>query len=55
MKFVTDPITARLNQEMDVLLDDNHIADVHIHCHVFLDHIQNRKKLVQGLGSDGQK
>jgi len=37
------------------LLDDNHIADTCTHCHVFLDHIQSRKKPVQGLENDRQE
>ena len=35
----SDPITAGLRQEMDILLDNNHIADAWTYCHVFLDHI----------------
>jgi len=42
----SDPITARLSQEMDALPDNNHIADAQSHCHVFLDYIWNRRKPV---------
>ena len=53
--MTSDPITAGLSEETDVPLDDNHIADAQIHCHVFLDCIQSRGKPVQGLGNDGQE
>ena len=52
---MTDPITAGLRQEMDMLPDDDCIADTHTHCHVFLDHIWSRKKPVWGLGNNGQE
>jgi len=55
LSVTSDPITAGLSQETDVPLNDNHIADARTHCHVFLDHIWSRRKLVQGLGNDGQK
>ena len=51
----SNPITAGLSQETDMLSDDNCIADAHTYCHVFLDHIWSKRKLVQGLGNDGQK
>jgi len=51
----SDPITTGLRQETDIPPDDDCIADTHTHCHVFLDHIQNRRKLVQGLENDEQK
>jgi len=51
----SDPITAGLRQKIDMLSDDDCIADAHTHCHVFLDHIWSRKKLVQGSGNDGQE
>jgi len=51
----SDPITARLSKETDVLLDDDHIADARTHCHVFLDHIQSRRKPVRGSGNDRQE
>ena len=35
--MTSDPITAGLSQEMDMLPNDNHIADACTHCHVFLD------------------
>jgi len=47
--MTSDPITARLSQEMDTLLDDDHIADAQTHCHVFLDYIWSRRKLVKRL------
>ena len=53
--MTSDPITAGLSQEMDVLPDDDCIADARIHCHVFLDHIWSRRKSVQGSGNDGQE
>ena len=55
LSVTSDPITARLSQEMDMPLDNNHIADTQTHCHVFLDHIQSRRKPVQGLGNNGQE
>jgi len=51
----SDPITAGLSQETDVLLDDDHIADAQTHCHVFLDCIWSRRELVQDSGNDGQE
>jgi len=51
----SDPITAGLSQETDMLLDDNHITNACTHCHVFLDHIQSRRKLVWGLENNGQE
>jgi len=51
----SDPITARLSQEMDTPPDDNRIADARTHCHVFLDRIQSRRKPVQGSGNDRQE
>ena len=55
LSVTSDPITAGLSQETDALPDDNHIAHARTHCHVFLDHIQSRRKPVWGLGSDGQE
>jgi len=55
LSVTSDPITAGLSQEINALLDDNRIADARTHCHVFLDHIQSRRKLVQGSGNDGQE
>jgi len=46
LSVTSDPITAGLRQEMDALLENNHIADTCTHCHVFLDHIQSRRKPV---------
>jgi len=51
----SDPITAGLSKETDVPPDDNCIADAWTYCHVFLDYIWSRRKLVQGLENDGQK
>jgi len=53
--MTSDPIIAGLSQEIDMLPDDNCIADAQTHCHVFLDCIWSRKKLVWGLGNDGQE
>jgi len=44
-----------LRQETDMLLDDDHIADAQTYCHVFLDCIRSRRKLVWGLGNNGQE
>jgi len=55
LSVTSDPITAGLSEEMDVLMDDDYIADARTHCHMFLDHIRSRKKLVWGLGNDGQE
>jgi len=55
LSVTSDPITAGLSQEMDVLPDNNCIADARTHCHVFLDHIQSRRELVRGLGNNGQE
>jgi len=35
--------------------DNDCIADAWTHCHVFLDYIQDRKKLVWGLEDNGQE
>jgi len=51
----SDPITTGLSQETDAPPDEDRIADARTHCHVFLDHIQSRRKPVQGLGNDGQE
>jgi len=53
LSVTSDPITAGLSQEMDVLLDDDCITDTRTHCHVFLDRIRSRRKPVRGSGSDG--
>ena len=53
--MTSNPITAGLRQETDVLLDDDCIADTHIHYYVFLDHIWNRRKLVQSLENNRQE
>jgi len=55
LSVTSDPITAGLSQEMDTLSDDDYITDTWTHCYVFLDHIQSRRKLVQGLGNNRQK
>ena len=53
--MTSNPITAGLRQETDVPLDDDCIADTHIYYYVFLDHIRNRRKLVQSLGNNRQE
>jgi len=55
LSVTSDPITAGLSQEMDALLNNDRIADARTHCHVFLDHIQSRRKPVRGLGNNGQE
>jgi len=50
LSVTSDPITAGLSQETDVPPDNNRIANAWTHCHVFLDCIWSRRKLVQGLG-----
>ena len=55
LSVTSDPITAGLRQETDIPLDNDHIADTYTHCYVFLDRIQNRRKLVQGLENNEQK
>jgi len=55
ISVTSDPITVRLSQETDVLLDDDHITNAQTHCHVFLDYIQSRRKPVRGSGNDGQE
>ena len=54
LSVTSDPITAGLSQEMDVLLDNNCIANAQTYCYMFLDYIQSRRKLVWGLGNNGQ-
>ena len=55
LSVTSDSITTRLRQETDVLPDDNCIADAHIYCHVFLDYIWSRRKLVWELGNNRQE
>jgi len=55
LSVTSDPITAGLSEEMDALMDNDHIADAQTHCHVFLDCIRSRRKPVQGSGNDGQE
>jgi len=55
LSVTSNPITAGLSQETDALPNNDRIADARTHCHVFLDHIRSRRKLVQGSGSDGQE
>ena len=55
LSVANDPITTRLREEMDALPDDDCIADARTHCHVFLDHIRGKRKLVWGLGNNGQE
>jgi len=54
LSVTSDPITAGLRQEMD-MPDNNCIIDAWSHYHMFLDCIQSKRKLVQGLGNDGQE
>ena len=53
--MTSDLITAGLSEETDMPPDDDCIANAQIHCHVFLDHIWSRRKLVQGSGNNGQE
>jgi len=55
LSVTSDSITTGLSQEIDVPLDDNCITDAWIHCHVFLDCIQSRRKPVRGSGNSGQE
>jgi len=55
LSVTSDPITAGLSEEIDVPMDNNHIADARTYCHVFLDCIWSRRKLVWGSGSNGQE
>ena len=55
LSVTSDLITAGLSQKIDMLLDNDHIADTWTHCYVFLDHIWSRRKPVQGSGNDGQE
>jgi len=55
LSVTSDPITARLSEETDVLLDNDCIADSQTRCHMFLDRIRSRRKLVWGSGNDGQE
>jgi len=55
LSVTSDPITAGLSQETDMLPNDDRIADARAYCHVFLDRIRSRKKPVRGSGSDGQE
>ena len=55
LSVTSDPITAGLSQEADMLPDDNHITDTHTYYYVFLDHIWSRRKPVQRSGNNGQE
>ena len=55
LSVTSDPITAGLSQEADALLNNNCITDAHTHCHVFLDCIQSKRKLVWRLGNVRQE
>jgi len=55
LSVTSNPITAGLSEEIDTLTDNNCIADAWTHCHVFLDHIQSKRKLVWGSGNNGQE
>jgi len=39
LSVTSDPITAELSQEANILPDNNHITDIRTYCYVFLDHI----------------
>jgi len=55
LSVTSDPITAGLSQEIDVLPDKDRIADARTYCHMFPDCIWSRRKPVQGLGNDRQE
>jgi len=55
LSVTSDPITAGLSQETDMLLDNDCITDTQTHCYVFLDCIQSKKKPVWGLENGGQE
>ena len=55
LSVTSDPITAKLSQEMDTLPDNDCIADTWTHCHMFLDCIWSKRKLVQGSENNGQE
>jgi len=55
LSVTSDPITAGLSEKMDTPMDNDCIADAQTYCHVFLDCIQSRRKLVRGSGNDGQE
>ena len=55
LSVTSDPITTGLSQETDALPNNDHIVDTQTHCYVFLDRIWSRRKLVLGLGNDGQE
>jgi len=55
LSVTSDPITAGLSQETDILPDDNHITNTWTHYYVFLDRIWSRRKLVQGLENGRQE
>jgi len=55
LSVTSDPITAGLSQETNTPPDNDCIANAYTHCHVFLDHIQSKRKLVWGSGNDRQE
>ena len=55
LSVTSDPITAGLSQEADMLPDNDRIVDTHTYCYVFLDHIQSKRKPVWGLGNNRQE
>jgi len=55
LSVTSDPITTGLSQEIDMPPNDNCITNTCIHCHMFLNYIWSRRKLVQDLGNDGQE
>jgi len=55
LSVTSDPITARLSQEINLLLDNDYITNACTYCYVFLDYIQSRRKPVWGLGNNRQE
>jgi len=55
LSVTSDPITVGLSEKTDTLSDDDCITNAQTHCHVFLDRIRSRRKLVLGLENNGQE
>ena len=55
LSVTSDPITARLSQEMNMPPDDDCITNARTHYHVFLDCIQSRRKPVWRLEDVGER
>jgi len=53
LSVTSDPITAGISQEADVLLDNQYINNICTYWHVFLDYIWSRRKPVQRLENVG--